>query len=233
VGRLDPTVDTLLVLGELVKVELRCRRERFDDVFQRVLVDPRPQVEELDRDLGVSEELRADVALQQVLGHRVVVREVAVVDQRLVEADKGMRAAGMPHAALRRVALVGDPGVGAEVVELVVLDDLLGVAHDLEHEQVAPVREHERLLFAEGGVERLVQTYGVAIDELVLDVARRKIAEAVLLGEGLQGIGLHAHQVAVDVGRSDLQARHVAVIVHGRHADGESDVEDGLDAFAL
>jgi hypothetical protein len=201
---LDPSIDALLVVGELIKVELRCRCERFDDVLQRVLVDPRPQVEEQDRDLGVGEELRSDVALQEVLGHRVVVGEVAVVDQRLVEPDKGMGAAGMPYPALCGVSLVGDPHVGVEVLELVVLDDLLGVAHDLEHEQVPPVREHERLLLAERGVEGFVQACGVAEDELVLDVPRRKIADAVLLGEGLQDVGLDPYQVAVDIGRLDL-----------------------------
>jgi hypothetical protein len=83
----------------------------------------------------------------------MVVGEVAVVDQRLVHAHERVRAAGVPHAALGGVALVGDPDVGFEVLELVVLDVLLGVAHQLEHQLVAAVREHEGALFAERGVQ--------------------------------------------------------------------------------
>ena len=134
----------------------------FDDVFQRVLVDARPQVEEQHRNLCVREELRPDVALQQVLRDRVVVGEVAVVHQRLVQTDERVRAARMPDAALRRVALVGDPDVRAQVLQPVVLDDLLGVADDLEYHQVSPVRQHERPLLAERRVEAVVQANAVS-----------------------------------------------------------------------
>ena len=95
-------VDPLLLRRQLVEVQLGRRRQGLDDVLERVLVDPVPQVEEQDRDLGVGQELLADVALAQVLADRVVVGEVAVVDQRLVQADERVRAARVPDAALGR-----------------------------------------------------------------------------------------------------------------------------------
>ena len=92
VGRLDLPVDDLLFRRQLVEIELGGGGQGLDDVLQRVLVDAVPQVEELDRYLGVGEELLADVALAQVLADRVVVGEVAVVDQGLVQADERVRA---------------------------------------------------------------------------------------------------------------------------------------------
>ena len=42
---------------------------------------------------------------------RMIVGEVAVVDQGLVQSDERVRTARVPNAALRRVSLVGDPDV--------------------------------------------------------------------------------------------------------------------------
>ena len=121
VGGLDLPVDDLLLGRQLVEIQLRGGRQGLDDVLQRILVDAVPQIEELDGNLRVGEELLADVALPQVLAHGVVVGEIAVVHQRLVQPDEGVRAAGVPHAALGGVALVGDPHVGGEILKLVIL----------------------------------------------------------------------------------------------------------------
>ena len=91
---------TLLLRRQLVEVVLGGRRQRLDDVLERILVHPVPQIEELHRDLGVGEELLADVPLPQVLADRVVVGEVAVVHQGLVQAYERVRSPGMPHPAL-------------------------------------------------------------------------------------------------------------------------------------
>ena len=99
-------VDPLLLRGQLIEVQLGRRRQRLDDVLQRVLVDAVPQVEELHRDLGVGQELRADVALPQVLADRVVVGEVAVVHQRLVHA----RRTGARRPGARRAPWWGSAG---------------------------------------------------------------------------------------------------------------------------
>ena len=225
VRRLDLAVDGLLFGRQAVEIELGRRRQRFDDVLQRILVDAVPEVEELHRDFGVGQELLVDVALPEVLADGVVVREVAVVHQRFVHPDERVRAARMPDAALGGIALVRDPDVRVEVLELVVPNDLLGVADQLEDEQVARVREHERLLLAERGVVRVVQAIRVAIDELVLDVARGERRQAVLLSKGPQQFRLDPHEVAVHVGRLDLQAFDVAEVVDARYARGECDVE--------
>ena len=227
-------VDALLLRRQLVEVELGGRRQRLDDVLQRVLVDAVPQVEELHRDLGVGEELLADVALPQVLADRVVVGEVAVVDQRLVQPDERVRAARVPHAALGGIALVGDPDVGLEILELVVLHVLLGVAHQLEDQQVSRVREHEGALLAQRGVEGVVEPVGVAPDELVLQRrAARGPAGPSVSAKALQHVRLDPHHVAVHVRRPDLQARDVAIVVDVRLPRGEGDVEVGQDELPL
>jgi hypothetical protein len=124
-----------------------------------------------------------------------------------------VRAAGVPHAALGGIALVRDPGVGLEILKLVVLDVLLGESHQFEDQQVAPVRENEGALLAERGVEGVVEKVGVPPDELILQLARRKPLELRRLREGGQHVGLHADDVAVDVRRADLESWDIAMVV--------------------
>ncbi len=77
------------------------------------------------------------------------------MDQGLVQADEGVGAARMPDAALGGIALVGDPDVGLEVHQLVVLGDLLGIAHDLQDHHVPAVGQDKGPLLAQRGVEGL------------------------------------------------------------------------------
>ncbi len=207
VGRLNLAVDALLFRRKLVEIQLGGRGQRLDDVLQRVLVDPVPQIEELHRHLGVGEELLLDVALAQVLAHRMVVGEVAVVHQRLVQPHERVRATRVPHAALGGVALVRDPHVGTEILQLVVLDVLLGVAHDLEDQLVAAVRQHEGALVAQRGVEGVVQAIGIAPHELVFQLARRQRLQAGGFGKSLQHRRLDPHHVAMHVRRPHRQGR--------------------------
>jgi len=72
------------------------------------------------------------VPLFEILQDGLVIGKVTVVHQRLVERAEGMTATGMPHAPARRIALVGQPGVGFEIVQLVVADDVLGIADYFE-----------------------------------------------------------------------------------------------------
>ncbi len=223
--RLHRAVERLLLRGEHGEVPLGGRCQRLQRHLQRIVVDPIPEVEQLHRDLGVGQEERRDVPLAQVLAHGVVVGEVAVVDQRLVQPDEGMGAARMPDPALGRVALMRDPDAGRDVLQPVVLHHLLGVAHDLEHDQVPPVAEHEGPLLAQTGVEGRVQLEGVLVDELILDRARRQLVQVVLVGEAGQRVRPGAGEVAPHLRRFDLQSGHVAPVVYRRHAVALHDVE--------
>ena len=185
---LDGAIHLLLLRGQAVEVELRGRRQRLDHVFQRVAEGAVQQVEGQHGDFRVGQELRNDVVLAQVFGDAEVVGEVAVVDQGLVHADEGVRAGGVPDAALGRIALMGDPDVSREVVHPIVLHHLFGIADDLEDQQVSGVREDERLLLAQGRVEALVQLEAVLVDELVLQRAGRQTLQVVGFGESLAGM---------------------------------------------
>ena len=112
-GSLDFAVNTLLLSGQAVEIKLRRGRERFDNVFQRVFIDPVHEVEQHDRGLGIGQKLRKEVALGEVLAHRMVVGEIAIVHQGFVHADEWMAAARVPHAPPGGIALVGDPHVRA------------------------------------------------------------------------------------------------------------------------
>jgi hypothetical protein len=119
-GGLDLPVNALLVGWQEIKVPLRGGGQGLDDILQGIAVQPVPQVEEEDRHLGVREELREKVALAQVLAHRKIVGEVAVMHQGHVQRREGVGPAGVPDPPPGGIALVRDPDVGLEIQELVV-----------------------------------------------------------------------------------------------------------------
>ena len=156
----------------------------------------------------------------QVFADRVIVGEVAVVDQGLVQTDERMRPAGMPNAALGGIALVGDPDVGPHVGHAVILHGRLGKAHDLHDDQVPGVGEDEGPLVAQRGIE-LACSAGSSSGRRTrprLPVAKARL-KPLLVGESGQHVRLDADEIAGHVGRPDFQQRHVAIIVHrGHHA---------------
>ncbi len=212
--RLYLPVDLFLFLGQVVEVHLRRRGEGFYNIFKGISIYPVKEVEDLDRDLRVRQEEGVDVPLAQVFRHRVVVREVAVVDEGLVEAGERVCPAGVPDAPLGRIALVGDPDVRLEGLQLVVLGDLLRVPDDLEDHHIPAVGEDKSPFFAQRAVIGPVEKEGVLVDELFLDLFRRQIQQAPLCGEALKDIGLHPHEVAPDGRGLHLQTRHVPVVVY-------------------
>ena len=178
VHTLHGPVQILLIRRQHDEIVLGGGRHGLQGDLQWVAVHPVPQVKQLHAHLGVGQELLADIALAQVLAHGVVVGEVTVVHQGFVQADEGMRPTRMPYPPFGGVALVGNPHAGALVFQLVILHHLLGVAHDLEHRKVPPVAEHKGTLLSQTGVEGVVQTVGVLVDELVLHGAWRQVLQA-------------------------------------------------------
>ena len=109
---------------------------------------------------------------------------------------------------------MGDPDVGAHILHPVVLHGGLGVAHDLDDDEVSRVGHDKRALFAERGVELVIQLHGVLEDELVFDFPFAQIRKPLLGRESIQHVFLHPHEVARHVGRPYLEQRHLAVVVH-------------------
>ena len=97
----------------------------------------------------------------------MVIGKVPVVHQGLIHPDERMGPAGMPDPPFGGISLVGDPDVGLEILQLVVLGRLLGIPDDLQDHHVPAVRKDEGLLLAEGGVKIPVQLEAVLEDELV------------------------------------------------------------------
>ena len=109
----------------------------------------------------------------------MVIGEVAVVNQRFVQAGERVRPPGMPHSASGGVPLMGDPDVSVEVVQLIVFDGLLGIAHDLDYHHVSALGEHKRQLVTFGLVKPPVETHRIPADKLVFRVT---------VGHGLQAV---------------------------------------------
>ncbi len=212
--RLYLTVDDLLLLRQLVEIQFCGRSQRFDDVLQGILVNTVPQIEQLDRDLGVGQELLADISLPQIFADGIVVCKIPVVHQSLVHAHKRMRAPRMPHAPLGRIALMRDPGMGLKILELVILDILFGIADQFENQEISSVREDEGALVAERGVVGVIEPVGISIDEFIFEIAGRKAFKSGLRGKGFQNIGFCAHHIPVHIRRADLESGNVAIVVN-------------------
>src|ERR1039458_10494047 len=89
------------------------------------------------------------MALFEIFGYGMVIGEVAVMHQRHVNGRKRMGATGMPDAALGREPLMGNPFVGAKLLDLVVFDDGFGITDHLEDHDVPAMREHKGPFFAQ------------------------------------------------------------------------------------
>ena len=90
-----------------------------------------------------------DVSLRQILHYRMIIRKITIVDKRLVQSYKRVRAAGMPDPALRRIAVVANPDVSLEIFQPVILYNIISIADQFENDQVLAVRDNECLLLAQ------------------------------------------------------------------------------------
>src|SRR5439155_17579393 len=112
-----------------------------------------------------------DVPLRQILHYRMIIRKITIVDKRLVQSYKRVCTARMPDTALRRIAVVADPDVSLEIFQLVIFYNIISVADEFENDQVLAVRDDECFLLAQRRVVLAVESVGVLVDELVLELA--------------------------------------------------------------
>ena len=158
----------------------------------------------------------------------MVVGEVAVVHQCGVERGERVSTAGMPDAALGRIALVADPHPGLDILHLVVAQRVLRVADEFQHQHVPAVRDHKRLhpLVC---VERLIEPECPLGDELIFGGLTIQGGEVLVGYDPIQDIGLDPGEVPPDVGRTHLQPVDVPVVIEGGNAVARTDIQHGLD----
>src|SRR6266705_2528579 len=101
----------------------------------------------------------------------MIVREVAVVDKRLVQSDKRVCTARMPDSAFRGIAVVANPYVRLEVFQPIVFYNIISVPDQFENDQVLAVRNDECFLLAQRRVVLQVEPVAVMVEELVLKLA--------------------------------------------------------------
>src|SRR3989441_12171280 len=124
-----------------------------------------------------------DVPLSQILHYRMIVRKIAIVDERLVQSYKRVCAARMPDPALRRIAVVADPYVSLEILQPVILYNIISISDQFENNQVLAVRDNECFLLAQRRVVLEVEPVAVLVDELVLELAALMPTKIVLPSE--------------------------------------------------
>src|SRR5438093_1794208 len=126
-----------------------------------------------------------DVPLRQILHYRMIIRKITIVDERLAQSDKRVRASGMPDPAFRGIAVVADPNVSLEIFQPVILYNIIPVADQFENDQVLAVRNNECFLLAQRRVVLEVETVAVLVDELVLELTALMPDKIVLPSEVL------------------------------------------------
>src|SRR5438876_1902605 len=115
----------------------------------------------------------------------MVIRKVTVVDKRLVQSYKRVRAARMPDPTLGRISVVADPDVSLEILQPVILYNIISITDQFENNQVLAVRNNECFLLAQRRVVLEVEPVAVLVDELVLELAAPMTTKIVLPREVL------------------------------------------------
>jgi hypothetical protein len=128
---------------------------------------------------------------------------------------------------------VSDPDVGLKIIELVVLHHLLGIAHDLQDEEIPSVRKDKSFLLPESIIVSLVESERVLVNKLVFCLAPAQAFESLTRDEGVQYLRLYPDKVSPHVRRPNLQAMDVAVIVDVGDLFRKVDVEPWLDEFTM
>src|SRR5205807_6321360 len=146
-----------------------------------------------------------DVPLSQVLHYRMIVRKVTVMDKRLVQSYKRVRAARMPDPALRRIAVVANPYVSLEIFQPVILYNIISVADQFENNQVLAVRDNECFLLAQRRVVLEVEPVAVLVDEFVLELAALMPDKIVLPREVLLNLRFISHTISAVICRLYLE----------------------------
>src|SRR5208337_5310898 len=120
-----------------------------------------------------------------------------------MKTDEGVRSSGMPNLSLSWVAVMADPHVGWEVLQLVVLNNFISVADDLENHHVLAMRKNERFLIAKRSVKFSIKRVTVLIYEFVLCNLVR-VNEACFLHELCKNFFFDSTEVPAHLGRFHL-----------------------------
>ena len=144
----------------------------------------------------------------------MVIGKVSIVDKGLIQTDKGMGPGRMPYPSLGGITLVGNPDIGFEIIQFVVLDHLFGVANDLEDEKVAAVGKHKGPLAPICIIVGLVDLEAVLVDKLILGPTHPHLYHAVLSHECGKDLLFDPHKKPKDLRRLDPQAADIPVIVY-------------------
>ena len=153
------------------------------------------------------------------------------MDKGFIETDKRMSAAGMPHAAFRGIALMGDPDMGIKIFKLIVLCHLLGITDDLQDHHVPAVRKDKGLLITEGAVKSKIQLIGILIDTFFFCLILWEHLKVTLLLKSRQGFRFNADKISFHLWRFYVEPFNVPVIVDAVDKGFVIDSEKGFDEF--
>ena len=139
-----------------------------------------------------------------------------------------MATARMPDTTARRIALVGKPSVGLEIVQFVISDDVFRKADDLQDHHVPAMGHDKGPFLAERCVIVGVDLETVLIDKLVLDVPPVQRRKIIIRYVFVQNVAFDADEIAHDICGFDLEAE-TAVVVDRRQFFGFIDSEAGFN----
>ncbi len=228
-GGLNGPVYALFVFGQLIKIPFHGGGQGLDHILQRVLVSPAVKIKEERGDFRICEKLGIEILLAQILCHGVVVGKIAVVHQGFVESHKGMSPSRMPDFSLGGVSLVGDPYMGLEIVQLIILHDLLSISYNFEDKEIPAVAQHKSMLFPISVIIGFVNVETVLVDEFILNPPCGHFFQTILVYKMTQHFRFHPYKIPEHFGWFHIQPPNIPVIRHMGDPLRKMHVEKSID----
>ena len=127
----------------------------------------------------------------------MIICKVAIMNKCLVHTYEWVRPCGVPYPSLRGITLMGNPDIGLEIIQLIILNNLFRVSDNLQDEKVASMRKHKGLLFAIGVIIGPVEFEGVLIDKLVFSLTECQAFKFGLFNEILKNLRFYPDKITL------------------------------------
>src|SRR5207249_2214369 len=97
----------------------------------------------------------------------MIIRKITIMHQRLMQSHERVRAAWMPDPALRRIPMMTNPDMRLEILQPVIPYNIIPKTHELQHDHVLSMGDHEGLLFAQRRVILLIQSVRILVEKFI------------------------------------------------------------------
>jgi len=125
--------------------------------------------------------------------------------------------------------MVADPNMSMKILQLIIANHIVPIAHHLEHQHVLAMRQDKRSLFACGSIIRTIEAIGVLIDDLVFNGGLCEFFQLMRLLELFKNIAFHSCKIVVNSRRRNLQSLQLSKISQCGHVSDMINLKGGMN----